>query len=372
MARRPLICARHAARALRTLRALRMLHALRAGCIAACAVMAFGCSNYPVDSSGRDLLELETVWQYLKAYSIWQDSVPLPQNAFTYEKPETLLAHVNDTLHGVSYTGYDSSEGARAAGTNNSAPAISYARISPRTAYLHIWKFGKESTLDSFILAVPFLSAYPNIMLDLRWDGGGDIGVLDSIIAYFLPVNTPWLVATYRAYDRLARTASTIRNERWATKHAPALSLAGKKIVVLLNRWSASASEMLAAGIKDGRAASGLGPCLFVGDTSYGKGVGQILISRAWLSKRDLKITYLRVTRACGCADSVYHRKGLVPDVAVTNRDSTVADTSQFVAAFHVLEPGVRPDVVIETRFLKKNLAKEADCLVPAIPELEK
>jgi hypothetical protein len=335
-------------------------------------MLAFGCSTYPVDSSGRDLLELETVWQYLKAYSIWQDSVPLPQNAFTYDMPETLLAHVNDTLHGASYTGYDSSEGAYAAGTVASAPAISYARISPLTAYLHIWKFKKENTLDSFLLAVPSLAQCTNIMLDLRWNTGGDIGVLDSIIAYFLPVNTPYMIATYRTYDRSARTASTVRNERWTTKHAPPTSLAGKKIVVLLNRWSASASEMLAAGIKDGRSLSGLDSCLFVGDTSYGKGIGQILISRGWLSKRSLKITYLRVTRACGCADSIYHRKGLVPDIAVTNRDSTIADTSQFMAAFHVLEPGIRPDVIIETRFLARALAKEADCTAPAIPLFEK
>jgi hypothetical protein len=68
----------------------------------------------------------------------------------------------------------------------------------------------------------------------------------------------------------------------------------------------------------------------------------------------------------------VYHRKGLIPDIPVADRDSTVADTLQFLAAFHVLEPGVTPNVIITTRFLKKSLAGQTELVAPAIPEIEK
>jgi hypothetical protein len=341
--------------------------------LAACAAIAVHCSKYPVDTSGRDLIELESVWQYLKAYSIWQDSVPLPPNAFTYSAPETLLAHVNDTLRGHSYTGYASAGGADAeAAVINPTSPIVYGSVSPRTAYIHVWDFTRDTTFDSFLVAIPVLAQYPNIMLDLRWNTGGDISVMDSIIEYFLPVNTPFIHATYRAYDEASRTASTVRGEHWTTKHAHSPTLAGKNIVILLNHWSASASEMLAAGIKDGRATAGFSPCPFVGDTSYGKGIGQVLINRAWMSKRDLSITFLRVVRACNCADSVYHRKGLVPDIKVTNPDSTVADTAQFCAAFHVLEPGVTPNVIYITRFSHTLISKRADFVGPAILEMEK
>lgn len=370
--------------AVRMLHTLRTLPTVRLCLLAACAAIPFGCSTYPVDTTGRDLLELESVWQYLRAYSIWQDSVPLPPNAFTYALPETLLAHVNDTLHGHSYTGYTdalpgpsrsgfASQGvAGAQPASDSAPPIYYGAVTPRTAFLQIVTFDNDYLLDSFLVALPFLSRYANIMLDLRGDGGGSIALMDSIIEYFLPVNTPFIVATYRAYSGASRTASTVHGERWTTKHAHSPTLDGKNIVILLNRGSASASEMLAAGIKDGRASAGLSPCLFVGDTSYGKGIGQVLINRAWLSKRDLSITYLRVVRACGCPDSVYHRKGLAPDVRVTNANEAVADSLQFLAALHVLEPGVLPKEIPVNRSRSNGLPTSVDYIIQSISDFEK
>jgi hypothetical protein len=341
--------------------------------IAAFACAAVTCSNYPVDTSGRDLLELESVWQYLKVYSIWQDSLPLPHDAFTFSTPESLLASVNDTLRGFQYTSYDSSGGASAeAGLAAASSPVTYGAISPRTAYVHIWAFTRETTLDSFLVAVPFLSRFQNIILDLRWNTGGDIATTDSIIDYFLPVNTPFIVATYRSYNGDARTASTVHDERWTTKHGHAPSLSEKNIVILMNHWSASASEILAAGIRDGRKSSGLGECLFVGDTSYGKGIGQVVVNRSQFRKRDIKITFLRVKRACGCADSIYHRKGLAPDSLVVNKDSTIADTLQFVAAFNVLEPGVHPRIIPVTQFLTKALMRRAEFLALPVTDFEK
>jgi Peptidase family S41 len=380
MARRKLIFGGVAVRMLRT---KCMLHTVRLGILAAGAAVFFGCSTYPVDTTGRDLLELETVWQYLKAYSIWQDSIPLPPNAFTYDTPDSLLASVNDTLHGHSYTGYtDALPGPPRTGTaslgdagtlaaSDSGP-IYYGAVSPRTAYLQIATFDNDQLLDSFLVALPFLSRYANIMLDLRGDGGGSIAFMDSIIEYFLPVNTPFITATYRSYNSGTRTASTVHNEHWTTKHAHSPTLAGKNIVILLNRGSASASEMLAAGIKDGRESAGLSPCLFVGDTSYGKGIGQVLINRAWLSRRDLSITYLRVVRECSCADSVYHRKGLAPDVRVTNANETIADSLQFLAAFHVLEPGVLPKKIPVDKSRSNGLPTSGDCVIQSISDFEK
>jgi hypothetical protein len=356
-----------------------MICRIGAGCAAVAATLVMSCSMYPTDASGgRALMELESVWQYLKAYSIWQDSVPLPPTAFTYNTPEQLFKSVNDTLHGVPYTGYDSSSGYVSSGRANcaaaidSVPPIYYTAISPRTAYLRIIKeFRRDTTFDSFLVALPFLSRYSNIMLDLRGNGGGDLAALDSIIGYFLPVNTPYIVATYRAYDGNARTASTIRDERWTIKSVRSPSLSGKNIVILLNRGSASASEILAAGIKDGRASQGLTACRFVGDTSYGKGIGQVLVSRRQFHRQDVKITFLRVFRACGCADSVYHRKGLAPDIRVTNSDAAVADSLQLLAAFHVLEPGVMLKKSIN-HFAQKQFAGIIDIVAPEIPDFEK
>jgi C-terminal processing protease CtpA/Prc len=344
--------------------------------VASLAAVTATCSSYPVDTSGRNLLELQSVWQYLKVYSIWQDSVPLAKNAFIYSTPESLLASVIDTLHRYQYTRYvDTTPVGPSAMESGAARAeaaspVYFARISARTGYVRIFTFDRADLFDSFLVAVPFLARFQNIMLDLRSNTGGSIAMMDSVIEYFLPVNTPYIEATYRSYDSDARSAST-RIERWTTKHVPAASLTGKNIVILMNRFSASASEMLAAGIKDGRRLAGLGTCKFVGDTSFGKGIGQVVVNRKQFRKPDIQITFLRVTRACGCADSVYHRIGMAPDTLVVNSVSAIADTAQFFAAFNVLEPGARPDVIIFTQFLAKSIAQGADHTVPAISDFE-
>jgi len=327
------------------------------------------CSTYPVETNTNNVLEFESIWQYLKTYCIWQDSIPLPANPFTFSSPEKLLASTNDTLHGVLYTRYDdtihnvlyysmaSIYDANATHAKISAvPApnttVFYDSITPKTALMEITEFVRDSTYNQFLHILPFLSRFANIMVDLRWNGGGEISALDSIISYFLPLGTPYIIATYRDYDKSTQTATTKYNEKWTVKNTHAVSLANKTIVILMNKGSASASEMMAAGLKDGRAAATGEQVKIVGETSYGKGIGQIVVNRQVFGKRDVKITFLRVKRNCGCADSIYHRKGIVPDIMVTNANDTIADTLQLSAAIRVLEPTVR------IKWLAATLAK--------------
>ncbi len=319
------------------------------------------CSTYPVAPPSSNLLEFESVWQYLKTYSIWQDSLPLPPNAFTYSSPEKLLASTNDTLHHVLYTKYrdtinaalynTAASGYGNAGvpisetfsTPSSGPTVFFDSITAKTAYLQIIEFVKDSTYAQFLKVLPSLSRFSNIMIDLRQNGGGEISTVDSILSYFLLQGTTYIIATYRDYDKNTRTAMTKYNERWSVKQNHPLTLVGKNVVILMNRGSASASEMMAAGLKDGRANSNASTVTIVGDTSYGKGIGQIVINRQLFGKRDVQITFLRFKRACGCADSIYHRKGIVPDLLVVNPSNTaIADTMQLSAAFHIFEPTVR------------------------------
>jgi hypothetical protein len=310
-------------------------------CFAAAALTVIlwqGCSRYPVDTSGRDLLELESVWQYLKTYSIWQDSIPLAQDAFAFSTPERLLASVNDTLHQVSYTTYDSTHlpkgsavSAVSAGVSDST--VHLFRLSASTILMQITEFKEDTTYPAFKNALPLLAQFANIIVDLRNNGGGSIDAVDSIIEYFLPVNTPYIRATCRRYNADSRTAETVPWEQWTTKHGHMLSLEGKRLAVLINGGSASASEILAAGLKDGRSLAATGDTtVLVGETSYGKGMGQIIVSRTHLGKRDIKITFLRLK---GVSDRIgdYHRKGIKPDTLVS------AVTSQITAALHLLDP---------------------------------
>jgi hypothetical protein len=304
-----------------------------------------GCSKYPVDPNGSNTLEIESVWQYLEAYSIWQDSIPLASDPFAFATPELLLASVNDTLHGFNYTKYDSTELPRgmtvaAISATNSDTTVYVSPLTDSTVRLYIKEFIADSTYAAFQQLLPTLAKYPKIIVDLRYNGGGAIGAVDSIIEYFLPANTAFIKARSRDYNDTARIASTIDWTPWNTQHDHNPSLVHSQLVVLVNGGTASASEILTAGLKDGRASmGGRDTATIVGETTYGKGMGQIVISRTYINKRDIKITFLRL-EGLSARTGNYHRKGISPDLSVTN--SLPQSDAQLTAALHFLEPSTK------------------------------
>jgi hypothetical protein len=363
-----------------------------AAALAAMLMAAFPlCSHYPVDTSGRDIRELESVWQYLKVYSIWQDSIPLPADVFnpdTFRTPEQLLASVHDTFYGFSYTRYEKTASA-AAGSGSvehpqavlPVPLITAAPVTDSTAYLRISTFDDTNTYESFLAVAPYLSSFPNLIIDLRFNTGGYIDQCDSIIEHFLPAHTPYIRATYRMYDNDARTASTVPWKNLETNSQRSPSFLYKRIAVLMNKnrikggrlGTASASEIMAAGLKDGRAGSSGGDTVtLVGDTSEGKGMGQIRIPRSYLGKQNLQITYIRLQGVTGRI-GMYHRKGISPDILVANPMCMAVDSLQYIAALNSVEPK-HPDTLKYVPHIcnEPSLAKDIGKSAYPIAEFEK
>ena len=289
-------------------------------------MLFFSCSKYPTDTSGRNLYEMESVWQYLKTYCIWQDTLwndTLPVDAFKFDTPEELMENVHDTLHGIDYTTYFNSGGgalqsdANAAVDNVLVNGLVYTDwLADSTAYLLIYNEFTEDTYASFLNAVAFVQKFRNIIIDLRYNGGGNLDATDSIIQSILPDTTPYIVEKYRAYDHITRQARTVEWDTIWTNHGRQLpALKNKRYVVLANRGSASASEIVVAALKDGFAHAA-DTTVLAGDTTYGKGMGQIVISREDLGRSDIRITFLRMK---GLSNRIgyYHRKGILPDVHV-------------------------------------------------------
>ncbi len=315
-------------------------------CAAALVVAVMpNCSRYPVSPDGGTVLELETVWQYLRVYCIWQDSIPVAPDPFVFSSPEQLFASINDTLHGISYTKYDSTHlplSMQVAAVSAAAPdtTIYVFPLTDSTVLLQITEFKDDTTYPAFVNALHVIAAYPKIIIDLRGNGGGSINAVDSIIEYFLPVNTAFIKARYREYDDAARTAATVDWENWTTKHSHTPSLVNAQLAVLVNGGTASAAELLTAGLKDGRAAQGgADTATLVGETTYGKGMGQIIISRTYLDKRDIMITFLRL-QGVSARIGVYHRRGIFPDLQVVNPGPRV--DAQLDSALQILEPSAR------------------------------
>ena len=130
------------------------------------------------------------------------------------------------------------------------------------------------------------------IVLDLRNNGGGSLHEATTLTDLFVD---PGPVVQIR------QTSQTI------SRHHKSRSRAQYRgpLVVLINRLSASASEIFAGAIQD------YGRGVIIGDQSFGKGTVQSL---APLKEGRLKITESKFYRISG--DSTQHR-GVVPDVSL-------------------------------------------------------
>jgi carboxyl-terminal processing protease len=154
-------------------------------------------------------------------------------------------------------------------------------------------------------------------ILDLRFNGGGLLDSAVDISSLFISQGT--IVSTIdRAGDSDVRSA---------TGHA----LDAKPLVLLVNRYTASASEITAGAIQD------YGAGTLVGEKTFGKGVVQSLYTLP--DKGALKITTARYVTPKG--RDIQH-KGIVPDVVVSQRvDLPIIDTpadKQLNAAKKIIE----------------------------------
>ena len=130
-----------------------------------------------------------------------------------------------------------------------------------------------------------------SILIDLRDNGGGSLREANVIAGFFIPAGPIVQVRLSNGYIEL------FRDNDFDTLYDGPLG-------ILVNRMSASASEILAAALQDhGRA-------LVMGDTTFGKGTVQTLTP---LEYGQLKLTQAKFYRING--DSTQH-KGVIPDIA--------------------------------------------------------
>lgn len=128
------------------------------------------------------------------------------------------------------------------------------------------------------------------IIIDLRANGGGSLQEAAALTDLFVD---PGPVVQIRQAN--AMVSRNYRSFSPATYRGP--------IVVLIDRLSASASEIFAGAIQD------YGRGIIIGDQSFGKGSVQSIVA---LPQGDLKITESKFYRISG--DSTQHR-GVIPDI---------------------------------------------------------
>ena len=153
-------------------------------------------------------------------------------------------------------------------------------------------------------------------IIDLRSNPGGLLTNAIYISDMFLP--------------RTSGIVSTVDRDRYkVTTRAKANPITGKPIVVLINKGSASASEILSGALKDNHRAT------IVGEQSFGKGLVQEI--NRLPDEAGMNITIQRYLTPSG---TDIHKKGITPDVVVelTKENVDAKDDVQLKKAIEVLE----------------------------------
>jgi len=136
------------------------------------------------------------------------------------------------------------------------AKQTSVKELNETTALLYLSNFSKYTA--KFVKEnIEFLSKYPNLIIDVRENSGGDINAMVGICSHFLPKKSVIAVDKMRFLD-------------WTYKAGSGKKYDFDNIVILQSKNTASASENMAAALKEN-----LDNVTLIGDTTFGKGIGQ-------------------------------------------------------------------------------------------------
>jgi carboxyl-terminal processing protease len=174
-----------------------------------------------------------------------------------------------------------------------SIESVTGSILDNNIGYINISEFS-SSVSDQFVSTLDdqLKDGITSLIIDLRNNPGGDVD------------------ETIKIADRLLGSCTIIYTENKISKKTEYTSTAAKSldipIVVLINEYSASASEILAISLKDNDAAT------LIGTKSYGKGIIQTF--KGMLDGSGYKITTEQYFSPIG---TVIHEVGVEPDVVI-------------------------------------------------------
>jgi carboxyl-terminal processing protease len=201
---------------------------------------------------------------------------------------------------------------------NIDVPSVTLKFIgkNEKIAHLKVSKFGAETKQewDQAVTKILATKELKGIVLDLRNNPGGYLQSAIELASEFVPRGTTVVI----------QEMSGGQEEYGKTEVSGKLQ--DKHVVILINKGSASASEILSGALRDQKQIQ------LIGDTSFGKGTVQE-------PKQLDDGTGIHVTIARWLTPSKYwvHDKGLEPDVKVSDDANTVED-EQLNKAIEVLE----------------------------------
>jgi len=176
-------------------------------------------------------------------------------------------------------------------------PSVTSKMLPNDIAYLQIFDFGQTTSQDFHDQLKALMAKNPKgIILDLRDNGGGYLDTAISVASEFIPKG----VIVYEQSGDGTKKSYQATSGGLATGNIP--------LVVLVNGYSASASEIVSGAIQD----TGRGK--LVGEKTYGKGTVQLVIPL----NNNQGAMHITVARWLTPKGRQIDKIGLTPDVAAT------------------------------------------------------
>jgi carboxyl-terminal processing protease len=175
---------------------------------------------------------------------------------------------------------------------------VTYKNLSNSTAYIAITSFG-AGTRSGFAESLSQASkdGASRLIIDLRNDGGGDLEEVSGILNYFVPAGTVKI-----------RTRTATNTEELFSSGLSGIN-ENMRVIFLVNKWTASASEILVGTVQDALGAR----VRVVGDTTYGKGSVQSVFP--YPDGSSIKFTSAKWFT--GPKDRTIDHVGIAPDHAI-------------------------------------------------------
>ncbi len=189
--------------------------------------------------------------------------------------------------------------------------SVNYEVVDSGKAMLITISQFSQNTADDFAEVVEIIQKNADIkgvIIDVRNDPGGLLDSVVSILNHMLKDESEIVTIAYSyfKYTQYAKGGGEI---------------SGYPMVVLINKGSASAAEILAGALKD------YGAATIVGETSFGKGSVQEM--NYFSDDSSLKLTVAKWLTPLG---NSIDKNGITPDIAVTDNPDT-SDDEQMATA---------------------------------------
>lgn len=217
-------------------------------------------------------------------------------------------------------------------------PTVVGSMLDNHIGYIQLESFGNDTSkeFNDALLSLKSQKA-DSYIIDLRNNPGGYMHAALDIAGYFIGNKTAMII----------EDKQNDRENLQGLKHD---YLIDKPVVFLINKYSASASEILAAAVKDYNKA------YFIGVNSYGKGVAQSLYE--FTDGSALKTTTLRFLSPLG---NVINKVGIAPDLKIEEMDPLLAAELLLGNSKNTSVKGRYINVLLNNRNFEINLSDIKD-----------